>query len=165
MGKSLLLYTAPKRKLSKLVNNLLVVGNAVIAPSAQARNLGVTFDTELSMVPQVHAICKSAFFHLSLIGRIRKYLDLKSTKSMHSLWVESTTLTLSSSASRKLFEGNCNVSEIRRLDLSLAQENMIVSQLEESALASCWATCRLQDCAIDFPLPKWYCPTLLVLSG
>lgn len=82
MGKSLLLYTTPKRKLSKLAKNPLVVGDADISPSAQARNFGVTFDSELSMVPPVPAICKSTLFHLSLIGRIRKYLDVKSTKSL-----------------------------------------------------------------------------------
>ena len=48
----------------------------------QARNLGVTFDTELTMVPRVNGVCKSAFFHLTLIGRIRKYLDTKSAKSL-----------------------------------------------------------------------------------
>ena len=81
-GKSLLLYTIPPRKASAIVLSPLVVGDSVLPPSNQARNLGVTFDSELTMVPHVNGICKCAFFHLTLIGRIRKYLDTKSAKSL-----------------------------------------------------------------------------------
>ena len=38
--------------------------------------------SELTMVPHVNGICKCALFHLTLIGRIRKYLDTKSAKSL-----------------------------------------------------------------------------------
>ena len=80
--KSILLYIVPHRQSSAFVPSPLVVGDAVLPPSVQARNLGVTFDTELTMVPHVNGVCKSAFFHLTLIGRIRKYLDTKSAKSL-----------------------------------------------------------------------------------
>jgi hypothetical protein len=81
-GKSLLLYTIPPRKASAIVLSPLVVGESVLPPFDQARNLGVTFDSDLTMVPHVNGICKCAFFHLTLIGRIRKYLDTKSAKSL-----------------------------------------------------------------------------------
>ncbi len=60
----------------------LVVGDATLPPSVQAHNLGVIFDSALSMVPHVNSVCKCAFFHLTLIGRIRKYLDVRSAKSL-----------------------------------------------------------------------------------
>jgi hypothetical protein len=82
MGKSLLLYTVPQRHSSELVTSPLVVGDTTLPPTVQARNLGVIFDSALSMVPQVNSVCKCAFFHLTLIGRIRKYLDVRSAKSL-----------------------------------------------------------------------------------
>lgn len=42
--------------------------------SPRAGNIGVFFDESLSMVPQVTAICKSAFYHLRKIRLIRKHL-------------------------------------------------------------------------------------------
>jgi hypothetical protein len=59
-GKSWLLYTIPPRKASAIVLSPLVVGDSVLPPYDQARNLGVTFDSELTMVPHVNCIRKCA---------------------------------------------------------------------------------------------------------
>ncbi len=61
LRKSLLLYAVPKLHSSELVNPSL-------------------FDSALSMVSQVNSVCKCAFFPLTLIGRMRKYLDVRSVK-------------------------------------------------------------------------------------
>ncbi|XP_068717061.1 uncharacterized protein [Montipora capricornis] len=45
-----------------------------VLASPKASNIGVLFDESLSMVPQVTAICKSAFYHLRKISLIGKYL-------------------------------------------------------------------------------------------
>ena len=45
----------------------------VINPSKTARNIGVLFDSSLSMEEHIKATCKSAVFHLSIIARIRKH--------------------------------------------------------------------------------------------
>ena len=82
LGKSLSLYAFPQRHSSGLVNPPLVVGDVTLSPSVQARNLGVVFDSALSMVPQINSVSKCAFLHLTLIGRIRKYLDVMSVKSL-----------------------------------------------------------------------------------
>jgi hypothetical protein len=82
LGKSFLLYFLPHRHSSELVTPPFVVGDDTLPPSVQARNLGVIFDSALSIVPQVNSVCKSAFFHHTLIGRIRKYLDVRSMKSL-----------------------------------------------------------------------------------
>jgi hypothetical protein len=58
------------------------VGDATLPSSVQARNLGVIFDSALSMVPHVNSVCKCAFFNLTLIGRTRKNLDVRSAKSL-----------------------------------------------------------------------------------
>ena len=47
------------------------VDDVVILPSASVRNIGVIFDNTMSMKDQITAICKSAYFHLHNINRIR----------------------------------------------------------------------------------------------
>ena len=42
--------------------------------SPRAGNIGVLFDESLSLIPQVTAMCKSAFYHLRKIRLIRKHL-------------------------------------------------------------------------------------------
>ena len=65
----------PPRKASTIVLSPLVVGDSVLPLSDQARNMGVTFDSELTKVPHVDGICKCASFHLTLIGRISRAID------------------------------------------------------------------------------------------
>ena len=59
--KSLLLYAVPQRHSSELMNPPLMVGDVTLPPSVQARNLGVMFDSALSMFPQVNIVCKCVF--------------------------------------------------------------------------------------------------------
>jgi len=66
---------ASKRNLSQLQDISLTVGNSTIQPTSTIRNLGVVFDSEMSMSPQVTSICRSTNFHLRNIARIRKYID------------------------------------------------------------------------------------------
>ena len=55
---------------------------SVIQPSNSARNIGVIFDNKLNIERQVSAICKSAFFLIRNISRIRKFLSVSSTKAL-----------------------------------------------------------------------------------
>ena len=55
---------------------------SVIQPLHSAKNIGVIFDNKLNMERQVSAICKSAFFHIRNISRIRKFLSVSSTKAL-----------------------------------------------------------------------------------
>ena len=54
------------------------IDGSVIEPSHFARNIGVIFDKKSNMERQVSAICKSAFFHIRNISRIRKFLSVNS---------------------------------------------------------------------------------------
>ena len=53
----------------------VVVGNEMIMPTECARNIGVMFDHKLTMDQQITSVCKSAFFHISNIRKIRKYIS------------------------------------------------------------------------------------------
>ena len=67
----------------------LQFGSDVITPSTHARNIGVIFDTHLTMVRHVNSICKSSFFHLRNIGKIRKYISLKTTETLVHAFISS----------------------------------------------------------------------------
>ena len=47
-----------------------------------ARNLGTWFDSNLNLQEQIHKTCKSGFFHLYNIRRIRKYLSQESARTL-----------------------------------------------------------------------------------
>ena len=65
------------------------IGNAVIPASASAKNLGVVFNKTLNMEAQINAVCKRAFWEIRKIGRIRPYLDDKSTAALVHSFVSS----------------------------------------------------------------------------
>ncbi len=60
----------------------LTVGESVIESSTSVRSLGVQFDQHLTMEKQVASIVKSCFYHLSNIGRIRRYISEGACKTL-----------------------------------------------------------------------------------
>ena len=66
----------------------LIIGESQVpvTKSGSIRNLGVFFDSTLSMKTHVVKTCQSAHFHLRNIGRLRKLIDMDTTKMLiHSL--------------------------------------------------------------------------------
>ena len=61
------------------LSHIYVCDERVLA-SPRARNIGVLVDESLSMVPQVTAMCKTAFYHLRKIRLIRKHLTFDATQ-------------------------------------------------------------------------------------
>ena len=51
----------------------LCVGDESVAASQSARSLGVIFDEHMSFYAHVSSICRSSFYHLRNLSRIRKY--------------------------------------------------------------------------------------------
>ena len=59
------------------------VKNLVIASDTVDRSTtGVIFNNSLSMLPRVTAVCKSSFFHLRNIFKIRKFLSYDTCKTL-----------------------------------------------------------------------------------
>ena len=50
------------------------VGDSQILPSSKARDLGVVFDEYLSLDAHISAICKSTYFRLRNIGKVRNLI-------------------------------------------------------------------------------------------
>ena len=64
-------------------------GTDIIKPSPHARNIGAIFNTTMSMLPHVNNVCKSAFYHLRTILRIRKYVSTQTTEILIHAFVTS----------------------------------------------------------------------------
>jgi hypothetical protein len=67
--KTELLILSSKHSLQKCLPTLRF-GSDCIKHSVSARNIGVIFDSTLSMVPHVKVVCKAAFYHLRNIAKI-----------------------------------------------------------------------------------------------
>ena len=77
------------RQVSKLNINDITVGNSVVRPSDTVRNLGVSFDSCLNMEAQISNTCKSAFYMLYNLRRIRKYLDQTNAETLIHAFISS----------------------------------------------------------------------------
>ena len=75
--------------LKKAVTTAIRVGQEAIPACTKVRNIGAMFDSELKMDAQVNTMCKSAWFHLYTIGKIRHYLNDEQTKSVVHAFVTS----------------------------------------------------------------------------
>ena len=80
--KTELIIIHPKSAEQDRLPDSVVIGNSSIKPSKEARNLGVIFDSTMSTEKHVNNICRSAYYHLHSIGRVRRYLDQQSTKQL-----------------------------------------------------------------------------------
>ena len=65
------------QQLAKVTVPRITIGGSVISPVTKARNLGVVFDSAMSLNYHVSNIVRSASFHIRNIGHIRKYLDTR----------------------------------------------------------------------------------------
>jgi len=64
-------------------------GGDVIVPSTHARNSGVIVDSHLTMVHHINSICKSSFYHLRNISKIRKFISMETTEILVHAFVSS----------------------------------------------------------------------------
>ena len=74
-GKTEFMIIGTRQQLSKQSINHLTVGTSSIEPSSSVRNLGTIFDPNLSLDKQIASTCKSSFYYLYNIRKIRKFLS------------------------------------------------------------------------------------------
>jgi hypothetical protein len=67
-----------------------MVGDVPIIPSKNVRNLGIIFDSRLTMEPQINSMCRRAYYHLHGISRIRKFLSDSAAAQLVHTFVTST---------------------------------------------------------------------------
>ncbi len=88
-GKTVFMTIGNTPHLSKLNFNSIKVGNDVIPVSDGAKNLGVTFDSGMTMQAHINTTCKSGFYHLRNIARIRKCLTKESCVTLVHAFISS----------------------------------------------------------------------------
>lgn len=85
-NKTQAMVISSKQHLNTFKDASLRVGDNQIACTLSAVNLGVSFDSSLSMIPHINMCAKSANYHLRNIGRARKFLTKDATERLvHSL--------------------------------------------------------------------------------
>ena len=65
---------------SSALSNVLRIGKSDTPFCYSARNLGVMFDSGLTMKQQVDNICQTAYFEIRRIGSIRQFLTTEAIK-------------------------------------------------------------------------------------
>ena len=84
--KTEIVFIGRKNQLNRLNINDISISNNAIPISSAARDLGLHIDEQLSFAPHINHISKACFYNIHIIWKIRKYLDISSTKIIvHSL--------------------------------------------------------------------------------
>ena len=60
----------------------ITVGDATVEPTSSARNIGAAFEDTMSFEEHVNELCRTAFYHIRNISRIRPCLSIDSTKTL-----------------------------------------------------------------------------------
>ena len=79
--KTEFLIVGTSHQLKKLKINSIKVDNTEIRAVDDVRNLGVIFDKEMTMEKHVNKMCRSAYFNLRNVSKIRQSLDRETVKT------------------------------------------------------------------------------------
>ena len=79
--KTKLLVLHAKHRLKPPLDSI-TVSDATVEPTSSARNIGAVFDDTMSFEEHVNELCRTAFYHIRNISRIRPCLSIDSTKTL-----------------------------------------------------------------------------------
>ncbi len=86
--KTEIIIVSNRKDVLEQIPSIKVV-NSDISPSSSVKDLGVFFDTAMSMNSHINAVCKRAFCEIRNIGRIRSLLDNKTAETLVHSFVSS----------------------------------------------------------------------------
>ncbi len=75
-----MLIIGPKTPTSNNLEHCLTLDGCSVNYSSSVRNLGVLFNSNLSFDSHVSSICKTAFFHLKNISKLRPMLSMSNAE-------------------------------------------------------------------------------------
>ena len=140
--KTEFLLFGSRQQLSKVSLPFITIGDSQITPSSQAQNLGVIFDSTMTLKPHISNIVCVSSFHIRNISRIRKYLNQSAAEQIIHAFVTSRL-----DNGNALFYGlpqNSNISSSAHTKHSSSCCNFVQkvmpyhSNVERIALASCF---------------------------
>ncbi len=73
--KTIFMLLGKKPQTIKVVFDSVIIGESYIESSQKCVNLDAGFDDEMSMKHHVNRVCKSGYYHLRNISRIKKCLN------------------------------------------------------------------------------------------
>ncbi len=80
--KTEVLIIGPKNHTSNNLEHRLTLDGCSLDSSSSVRNLGVLFDSNLSFDSHVSSICKTVFFHLKNISKLRPMLSMPNAEML-----------------------------------------------------------------------------------
>ena len=130
-----------KHHLSTYNIHSVQIGHFDIVTSTTVKNLGVVFDSHMSMDVHVKSTVRSAYIAIHNIGRIRHYLDMESTEKLIHAFLPSRLDYCNS-----LLYGVANniLCHLQRIQTTAAR--LVASTLDrctETSIASTPDSCRL----------------------
>ncbi|XP_029998146.1 uncharacterized protein LOC115424892, partial [Sphaeramia orbicularis] len=87
--KTEVIIIGPKNARDSLTDQIVTLDNVGVASSTTVRNLGVQFDPDLSFKPHMNQACRTAFFHLRNIDKIRNILSKNDAEKLVHAFVTS----------------------------------------------------------------------------
>ena len=72
-----------RQQLSKVSLPFITIGDSQITPSSQARNVGVIFDSTITLKPHISNMVRVSSFNIRNISRIRKYLNQSAAEQLY----------------------------------------------------------------------------------
>ena len=112
-----LLIGTPQQR-SKIISSSIYFCGTPIAPSNNARNLGVIFDSHLNFIDHFSKICQSSFFQIRQLRQIRSSLDVNSA-----VILSNSLVTSKLDYCNSLFYGlpSSSIARLQRIQNSLAR--------------------------------------------
>ncbi len=77
-----MLIIGPKTSACNNIEHCLTLDGCSVDSSSSVRNLGVLFNSNLSFEKHVSSICKTAFFHLKNISKLRPMLSMSNAETL-----------------------------------------------------------------------------------
>ena len=77
-AKTEFLIIGTRQQRAKLVSTTLNFADTQLDPVPSARNLGVVFDSEMSLESHISKVCQTSYLHIRQIRKVRHLLDLNS---------------------------------------------------------------------------------------
>ena len=76
-----------KNSLQTCTTSHITIGEAQVKPSDYVKNIGANMDKYLKLDKHVNLACKSAWFNLYQLGKLKRYLSEKQLKSVMQAFV------------------------------------------------------------------------------
>ncbi len=87
--KTVFMVLGNKPQTKKLVFDSVVIGDSYIESSAKCVNLGAGFDSNMTMKHYVNLVCKSGYYHLRNISRIKTCLNTQALETVIHAFISS----------------------------------------------------------------------------